>query len=87
MFKETCDEHTFQVYVSSINELAKNQYEPWSAEVSVFDDTLSGFHSIERECAGLYLKNINMLWDLGLKDFRVGLRRSDLHTEPKIEVI
>lgn len=88
-FKEASDEQAFQTFVSSVVKLAKNHYEPWTAEVCVFGENLSELQLIDSSCerAELYLKNIYMLWDLGLKDFRVGLRRPDLNAEPKPEIM
>ena len=81
-FKESSDENDFQAYVSSVAKLAKNQYAPWTAEVSVFWESEFQIIASSKEHADLYLKNISMLWDLGQKDFCVGLRKPDLNSEP-----
>ncbi len=89
LFRETTDEHVFQDYVSSVVELAKNQYVPWTAEVCVFGEALTKHQIIDssNDRVELFLKNINMLWNLGLKDFRVGLCRPDLYAEPIPEIM
>lgn len=83
-FKESSDDNDFQAYVSSVVKLAQNQYAPWTAEVSVLGETQSELQIIasSKEHADLYLKSINLLWDLGQKDFNVGLKNPDLNTEP-----
>lgn len=82
LLKETLSELEFEAFVFSVVELAKNQYEPCTAEVCVYGDTQSVLQIIDssRENVELYLKNIHMLLDLGLKDFRVGLCKSGLLT-------
>ena len=89
LFKNASDEQAFQAFVSSIVELAKNQYEPWIAKVDVFEDTQSELPIIDssRERVELYLKNIGMLWELGLKDFSVGLRTSDLNVKRELGIV
>ncbi|MDD2321237.1 MAG: hypothetical protein PHO83_14430 [Geobacteraceae bacterium] len=89
LFKVKSKEHDYEVFVSSIIELAKNQFEPWTAEVRVFGETLAEFKIIKSssERVELYLNNIFMLWDLGLKDFRLGLSKPELYSRPEIEII
>jgi len=78
----------FQGYVSSVAELAKNQFEPWNVEVSAFGENLPRHRIIDsaEENVDLYLKNIQMLWGLGLKNFSVCLNRPDLSAKPKLEI-
>lgn len=79
----------FQEFVSSITQLAKKQFEPWNVEVCAFGENLPGHRIIDStdENVDLYLKNIQMLWDLGIKDFSACLNRPDLSVEPKLEII
>lgn len=83
-FKKSSDEHEFFLYLSSIVKIIKNNYVPWTAKVFVFEDGFSEFQLPDwsLEDSTLYLKNISMLWDIGLKDFKFGLRRPDLSIKP-----
>jgi hypothetical protein len=70
--KKTVGEHAFQGYVDSVFKLAQDQEDPWPAYVSAFGES-SAWQSIINsscECVELYLKNIHMLWNIGLKDFQ-----------------
>jgi hypothetical protein len=83
-FKETSDGHDFQAYVTSVSELARGQYDPLTAEVCPLGDSLSEIQIIasSQERVNLYLRNIYMLWDLGIKELKAGLIKPDLNAEP-----
>lgn len=82
-------QQNFHEYVSAVAQLAKSQYEPWNVEVCIWGESLPGHRMIDSdyENVDLYLKNIQMLWNLGLKDLSVCLNRADLSVEPEIEII
>ena len=71
-YRDSVDEPTFKEYVDAIVDLAQSQEDPWSADVSIFgeSDAWKNIINDNSENVELYLRNIQMLWNLGLKEFK-----------------
>ena len=58
-----------QNYVKKIENLAESLEDPWSIDICIFNiNTDRYIINDEEEKVSLYLKNINMLWNLGISD-------------------
>jgi hypothetical protein len=76
------DADNFAHYRQRVDDISRHQCDPWPAAVE-FTYTRSpslmqpSIIHAEHECVTLYLKNIDMLWELGIKSRRESLRRTE----------
>ena len=64
---EALDDATFQRYRDDVESVCTSLEDPWTADVSSVDSSQHSIIHAPAADAAIYLKNINMLWQLGFR--------------------
>ncbi|CAE6825545.1 MULTISPECIES: hypothetical protein [Paraburkholderia] len=64
---KTWDDDTFQQYCEDVVDICAQLDDPWTAEINSMDSTQHSIIQAPAENVATYLKNIDMLWQLGTR--------------------